>query len=146
MKIDIPSLPDLARFAERLAQTLKPGDVLLLSGEMGAGKTTFVSFLAKALGCSTAVSSPSFTLIQHYDGPVRVYHMDLYRLRDSDLGGLDLDSYLERPDAICVVEWAEKLGPWMSKEYLWLEFRYSNSSESRVIEVRWQGEKYAFRV
>jgi tRNA threonylcarbamoyladenosine biosynthesis protein TsaE len=88
-----------------LARLLKPGDVVLVQGEMGAGKTTFVRGAARALGVSAVVTSPTFTIGQRYQAPVAVSHVDLFRV--SDLGAEDpelLADYL-REDVIAFVEW-----------------------------------------
>ena len=91
----------------RLATTLKPGDVVLVEGELGAGKTTFVRGACRALGVTSIVTSPTFTIGQRYRAPIPVSHVDLFRV--DDLGGEDpdlLDDYL-RPDTIAFVEWPQ---------------------------------------
>lgn len=93
--------------AARLAAALEPGDVVLVAGELGAGKTTFVRGACRALGVRTRVTSPTFTIGQRYDGRVPVSHLDLYRL--SDLGAEDpalLADYLTA-DRVAFVEWPE---------------------------------------
>jgi tRNA threonylcarbamoyladenosine biosynthesis protein TsaE len=93
--------------AARLAAALEPGDVVLIAGELGSGKTTFVRGACRALGVEGRVTSPTFTIGQRYDGRVPVAHLDLYRL--VDLGGEDpalLADYLT-PERIAFVEWPE---------------------------------------
>ncbi|HEX4806086.1 MAG TPA: tRNA (adenosine(37)-N6)-threonylcarbamoyltransferase complex ATPase subunit type 1 TsaE [Conexibacter sp.] len=93
--------------AGRLAEALEPGDVVLVAGELGAGKTTFVRGACRALGVAGRVTSPTFTIGQRYEGRVPVSHLDLYRL--ADLGGEDpalLADYLA-PDRVAFVEWPE---------------------------------------
>jgi len=98
------------RVAARFAAELRPGDVVLVSGELGSGKTTFVRGAARALGVREPVTSPTFTIGHRYEGETPVSHLDLYRL--GGLGGEDpglLDDYLT-PDAIAFVEWPEIAG------------------------------------
>ena len=91
--------------AERFAAELKGGDVVLLSGELGAGKTTFTKGIARALGVREQVTSPTFTIIKEYQGEsLRLYHMDMYRLSD-DLSELGLEDYLGREEGVSVIEW-----------------------------------------
>ncbi len=94
--------------AARLAGVLRPGDVVALSGDLGAGKTTFARGILRALGWAGEVPSPTFTLVQPYDTTPEVWHVDLYRLndaRDADALGL-FDT-----DAALLIEWPERLGP-----------------------------------
>ena len=90
-----------------LARTLRPGDVVLVEGELGAGKTTFVRGACRALGVTAVVSSPTFTIGQRYDAPIPVSHVDLYRVADLRNEDPDLlEDYL-RADTIAFVEWPQ---------------------------------------
>jgi tRNA threonylcarbamoyladenosine biosynthesis protein TsaE len=98
---------DTEAIGARLAALLQPGDVVLVAGELGAGKTTLVRGACRALGVTATVASPTFTIGRRYAGRVAVSHLDLYRL--GDLGAEDpglLDDYLTT-DAIAFVEWPE---------------------------------------
>lgn len=102
----------LSGLAAGLARVLVPGDAVVLSGEVGAGKTTFVRAAARALGVEEGVTSPTYQLARAYRGtyrdrPLAVEHLDLYRLEGLDpYDALDLDEHL-RPDAVAFVEWAD---------------------------------------
>jgi len=108
--LDFLDRDQLGAVAARLAQTLHPGDALALSGDLGAGKTTFVRALIHALhGSDVPVSSPTFIFRQRYDGTPPVEHLDLYRIDDPlDAAELGLDEAFG-PDRITVVEWPERL-------------------------------------
>jgi tRNA threonylcarbamoyladenosine biosynthesis protein TsaE len=125
------------RLAAEVATRLEPGDVVLVSGELGAGKTTFVRGAARALGVEEPVTSPTFTIGQRYAGRVPVSHLDLYRL-----GGLEgeepglLDDYLT-PDAVAFVEWPEVAGSGLPD--VAVEVRLSHEGEDRRrVEVEWR--------
>jgi tRNA threonylcarbamoyladenosine biosynthesis protein TsaE len=102
----------LEELASRVAQVLGPGDVVVLSGEVGTGKTTFVRAAARSLGVTDRVTSPTYQLARGYEGHkdgqrVTVNHMDLYRLEGIEYRDvLELEDYLE-PDAVTFVEWAD---------------------------------------
>jgi len=98
--------------AARLAERLGPGDVVTISGELGAGKTTFVRGAARALGVAGPVSSPTFTIGHRYDAPTPVAHLDLYRIAglDPEEGG-DLEPYFD--GTVAFVEWPEHGGDWL---------------------------------
>jgi tRNA threonylcarbamoyladenosine biosynthesis protein TsaE len=106
---------------ERLGALLEAGDVVLLSGELGAGKTTFVQGLARGLGFGGSVSSKSFVIMGEYAGRVTLYHADLYRLEDPEqVWELGLEE-LSR-DGVLVVEWPERGGDVLPEEHLLVEF------------------------
>lgn len=93
---------------ERFAARIQPGDVVLLHGDLGAGKTAFVRGLATGLGASAdGVSSPTFTIIQEYRGRLTLYHVDLYRLQPAEAGDLGLDE-LTDGTGVMAIEWAER--------------------------------------
>ena len=97
--------------AAELARHLKPGDIVLVSGELGVGKTTFVRGACRALGVSGAVTSPSFTIARRYDGAVPISHLDLYRLTDLDAEDPALLADELASDRIAFVEWPEVGSP-----------------------------------
>jgi len=99
------------KVAAELARRLVPGDVVLVSGELGAGKTTFVRGACRALGVTGAVTSPSFTIAQRYEGPIAVSHLDLYRLGDLDAEDPALLTDELAEDRIAFIEWPEVGAP-----------------------------------
>ncbi|MBX5468637.1 MAG: tRNA (adenosine(37)-N6)-threonylcarbamoyltransferase complex ATPase subunit type 1 TsaE [Thermoleophilaceae bacterium] len=111
MRIEASTPAETEAAGARLARRLGPGDVVLVSGELGVGKTTFVRGACRELGVSEAVTSPTFTIGQVYGGRVEVAHLDLYRL--ASLDGEDpalLDDYLT-PDRIAFIEWPAAAEP-----------------------------------
>lgn len=105
MEIIAKTREETIQAAERFAAVLQGGDVVLLSGELGAGKTTFTKGIALALGVKEPVTSPTFTIIKEYKGEkLSLYHMDMYRL-SGDLTELGLEEYLGKKDGVSVIEW-----------------------------------------
>ena len=93
----------------RLAGAVKRGTVVAMRGDLGAGKTVFTRGFAKALGYTGRVTSPTFTIVNEYEGRIPVFHFDMYRLSDSeDLYGIGWDDYLKR-GGVCIVEWSERV-------------------------------------
>lgn len=109
-----PSLEELDTLAKSIAETLTPNSVILLRGNLGAGKTTFVQLLGKHLGVSEPISSPTFTIVNEYQGgKLPLYHIDLYRLEsDLHIEELYLEMYWQGQEVeagITAIEWADKL-------------------------------------
>lgn len=105
--------PDMLLFGESIGNALRPGDVIALKGDLGAGKTTLARGMLNALGLQEEAPSPTFAMVQPYDPPFvhfSVAHVDLYRLDNArDARELGLDEYLE--DGALIIEWPERLGP-----------------------------------
>ena len=104
-----------------LAASLGPGDTVLLSGGLGAGKTAFARGVARGLGVDPLeVRSPTFTLVNIYRGRVPVYHVDLYRIgKEEDLSELGLEEVIGT-DGVALVEWPERLGPYLPRTPVWV--------------------------
>jgi len=117
----------------RLAAALRPGDVVALTGDLGAGKTAFTRGLAAGLGCGDAVSSPTFTLIQEYGGGrLPLYHMDLYRLESVEEAiRIGIEEYLEG-DGVAVIEWAEKFPDLLPPGTRRLRFRIGPGNQREI--------------
>ncbi len=117
----LANVEETQRFAQKLAALLKPGDFLSLEGNLGAGKTTFTQGLARGLGVTSVVNSPTFTIIKEYQGRLPLYHMDVYRVGD-DVDSLGLDEYFFG-DGVCVVEWASLIEDDLPEERLTVVLR-----------------------
>ena len=131
----LPSEQHTKGLAESLAKTAKKGDVFLLSGDLGMGKTTFARFFIRELmEDDTVVTSPTFTLIQTYDAPqVRVYHADLYRLvSPEEVFELGLEEAFEK--GITLIEWPERLGAMLPRRRI--EISFTEQKEGRAANLR----------
>ncbi len=117
--------------AARLARELRPGDVICLEGDLGAGKTTFTQGLAAALKVKGRVTSPTFCLVQEHQGEQLLVHMDLYRLNDeSDVLSIGWEDYLSR-GAILAVEWPERAGSLIPEDAIHIVFTHLEGGEER---------------
>ena len=105
------NLEETKNLAFEFSTILKGGEVVTLTGDLGAGKTTFTKSLAKALGIDEPVTSPTFTLMNQYQGKnLKLYHFDMYRIEDIDeILETGLTEYFGNTDAVCVIEWAENI-------------------------------------
>jgi len=117
-----------------LAAELRPGAVLALAGDLGAGKTQLVKGLAAGLGIDTEPTSPTFTLIHEYPGSLPLFHIDLYRLESEDeVLRIGIDDYLAG-EGVTVVEWADKFAGLMPRGTRWIRFRVMDGDD-RAIEL-----------
>jgi len=121
------------KLAERLAEALEAGDVLSLEGPLGAGKTRFVTGLARAFDPRAHVRSPTFTLVNEYAGRIPLFHVDLYRIEPGALEPLGLDELRER--GVLAVEWGEKLPAHLADGALRIGFEI-RSADSRTLTLQ----------
>jgi tRNA threonylcarbamoyladenosine biosynthesis protein TsaE len=125
----------------KLGQLLEAGTVLLLEGDLGAGKTSLVQGIGAGLSIDETIDSPTFTLINQYDqGRLALYHLDLYRLEPDEVMGLNLESYWEGVEVepgIVAIEWPERL-PIKPDDYLDVQLRHYGDDQ-RLVSVNWVG-------
>ncbi len=128
---------------KRLGEIVLEGDVLLLEGELGTGKTCLVQGIAHGLGIKQYTFSPSFVLIREYYGRLPLYHIDLYRLNNvEEIDELGLEEYLYG-NGICVIEWAKKGLSVLPRDYLLIELNYVSTYETkRSISLYPRGKRY----
>jgi tRNA threonylcarbamoyladenosine biosynthesis protein TsaE len=136
MTYTVHSIEETWRVAAEVAEQLTPGMVLALTGDLGAGKTTFMQGVAFALGVKRPITSPTFTLCQEYDTPrFKLVHMDLYRLNGpDDLLTIGFPEHLES-GAVVAVEWPERGGDLIPPDALHITLTLSDDAETRTIEI-----------
>ena len=124
------------QIASNLARFIKPGDVLAFYGDLASGKTTFIQGFGQQLNAIEPINSPTFTLINEYNGDIPIYHFDCYRLNGSDeLFDIGYEEYFYG-DGVTVVEWAEKVEEVIPKDAFQLYFKHLfNAEESREITI-----------
>jgi tRNA threonylcarbamoyladenosine biosynthesis protein TsaE len=125
------SVDETRALGERLGALLEPGDVVLLQGPLGAGKTAMTQGIGRGTGSNDLVNSPTFVLINEYRGRVKLYHVDLYRLEDPDeIAQLDLPGYTS--DGALIVEWPERGAGLLPEEHLHVAIEHDGEGERRI--------------
>ncbi|MCB0279053.1 MAG: tRNA (adenosine(37)-N6)-threonylcarbamoyltransferase complex ATPase subunit type 1 TsaE [Calditrichaeota bacterium] len=135
--ISVSHLNEMEQFARSIAQTVRAGDVILLSGDLGAGKTTFVQFLCKYLGVQDTVNSPTFSLLNIYDSDnFPIYHYDFYRMNTAD--ELEQIGFFESIDSqhFVIIEWALKFPESLPDSSKLLSFS-TDGTQRTVEESTW---------
>lgn len=134
---------DTINFAKKFAKKLNKKDIVVLSGELGSGKTKFVQGILKYFGLENEISSPTFTIVNEYNADLcPVYHFDVYRLADIDefyaMGG---EEYFE--NGICLIEWGEIIQDALPSDYIKVTFNKSNDNDDyRQLTIQTYGNKY----
>ncbi len=137
---------DTHALAAALAELAVPGDLLVLSGEMGTGKTTFAQGFARGLGIVEAVTSPTFTIVREYSGGrLALHHLDVYRLDHlHEVADLGLGEMLDE-DAVMVVEWGDAVLPVLGDTYLQVRLGFGDSDDQRRFELHGCGVSWLAR-
>ena len=135
-KIIIKDENETKKFGFALAQELKAGDVIALSGDLGTGKTALTKYIAEALGVKEDVTSPTFTIIKEYkSGKLPLYHFDVYRLSgEEEVYELGFEEYFYG-DGVCVIEWADKIKNMLPKNSTMIKISYGAGEFEREYEV-----------
>ena len=128
---------ELIQWGQRLGKLLRAGDVLVLTGDLGAGKTTFTKGLALGLGISQMIKSPTYTIVREYEGRLPLYHLDVYRI-EGDADSIDLDEFLFG-GGVTVIEWGHLLGEDLPDSYLELEIL--KEAEGRCLHFTAHGSR-----
>ena len=130
------STQETEQFGEEVAKSLRGGDVLAFTGSLGMGKTAFTRGLARGLGCCGRVTSPTFTIVNEYDGKTPLFHFDMYRLGSSDeLFDIGWDDYLAR-GGVCAVEWSERVSDALPDDTIYVDIARGEEDENtRTITV-----------
>jgi tRNA threonylcarbamoyladenosine biosynthesis protein TsaE len=146
-QIETRSAEETRRLADSLSPVLVPGDMVVLAGDLGSGKTTFVQGLAVGLGITEQVTSPTFILMKEYlGGRYPLMHLDIYRLgMIQDVIDLGYDEFLD-PSYVVVIEWGDIIEPLLPKDHLQVELSAMQDDESRAITLRPRGEIWEARM
>jgi len=138
------SQEETTQVGRALGSILEKGDVVLLSGDLGTGKTAFTNGIASALGIEEYITSPTFTIVNEYEANIPLYHFDVYRIADVDeMYDIGFEEYLYG-DGVVVIEWAELIKDIWPREFIWVKIRKNLALgvDAREIEMEFVGKKY----
>ncbi|MCF6461248.1 tRNA (adenosine(37)-N6)-threonylcarbamoyltransferase complex ATPase subunit type 1 TsaE [Clostridium sp. Cult3] len=142
VRIVLKGLKETEKFGERLGSLLKPGDIISLTGDLGAGKTTLTKSIGKGLGVEDYITSPTFTLINEYKGRTMLYHFDVYRLEGAvDLYDLGFEEYFYS-NGVCIIEWGDKIEEVLPKERINLQIEKGVGLDERIIYLYGEGDRF----
>jgi tRNA threonylcarbamoyladenosine biosynthesis protein TsaE len=145
--IKVYSEEEMQSLGKLLARLLEKNDIVYLIGELGAGKTTLVRGIARGLGYTGRVTSPTFTLMNIYQAGINMYHFDFYRLEGSDLDDLGLEDYLEK-DGLSLIEWPQAGENILPPEGLLVQIELveGDYERERLVKINGRGQRYQDKV
>ena len=142
LKLTTKSVEETSKIGEQLGELLNKGNIVCLSGDLGAGKTAFTKGIAKGLGVEDYVTSPTYTIINEYEGRLPLYHFDVYRLNNvEEMYELGYEEYFFG-DGVVVLEWADIVRDIIPGERLWITILNTKGDNSREIIMEPTGEAY----
>ncbi len=134
MKILVKGLQETKKIANDFASKLKGGEVVLLKGDLGAGKTTFTQFVFETLGVKEVVSSPTFAILKSYQGKFKLHHFDTYRITVEEAIEAGCDEVFEEKDSVIFVEWSDNIAPLLPEKTIKINIKYIDEQE-REFEI-----------
>ena len=139
--LKIHSVSEMIQLGRCIGERLKTGDLLFLSGDLGAGKTTLTKGIAESLGIEADITSPTFQIQKSYQGRCMLYHLDLYRLKSqAELDIIEVDEITDT--GIAVVEWGNLLRDKLSQDHLTIEIEYAEVLDERIVKFYPSGIRY----
>ena len=140
VKIYLENEEQTREIGAKLGKLLTPKSVICLVGDLGAGKTTMTQSLAQSLEVDDYITSPTFTIVNEYEGKMPLYHFDVYRIGSSDeMYDIGFDEYING-DGVCIIEWANLIEDILPDEYLYIEMNYKEMGREMILTPK--GEKY----
>lgn len=145
IRLTTMSVGDTRSVAAALAELARPGDLLLLAGDLGAGKTAFAQGFGAALGVTQPITSPTFTLVSQYEGRLELNHLDVYRLEQlAEVADLGLAEMLDE-GGVTLIEWGDAIVPALPADYLEVRFSYGEDDDDRDLELVAVGTRWSAR-
>jgi len=145
IRVDTSSVDQTRAIAATIAELMRPGDLVLLAGDLGAGKTSFTQGFGFGLGVTAPITSPTFTIAQVYEGRLRLHHLDVYRLDQlSEAVDVGLNELLDE-GGVTVIEWGDHILPVLPADFLEIKLSYGEEDDDREVSLRAVGGRWASR-
>lgn len=144
-KIETHSFEETVAFGRKLGEILRPGDVICLSGDLGTGKTALTNGIARALNISSYITSPTFTIVNEYEGKYPLYHFDVYRIADpEEMFDIGFEEYING-SGITIIEWGEQIEDILPKELIKIKIckNLQKGLDVREIIIEFVGHRYS---
>ncbi len=146
IEVKVTSLTETHEAAKSVAECVQPGDLILLVGDLGAGKTAFTQGFGKALGVHEVITSPTFTLAREYQGTMQIHHLDVYRIDQiEEVRDLALPELFEG-NSVTLIEWGDQIISALPKDHLEISLEYADADNDRFITIRANGSEWNSRV
>jgi len=145
INIETHSFEETVEIGQKLGAVLKSGDIISLSGDLGTGKTAFTNGIAKSLGIASYITSPTFTIVNEYEGRFPLYHFDVYRIADPDeMFDIGFEEYISG-EGITIIEWGEQIEEILPKEIIRVVIKKNldKGLDVREISIDFIGERYS---
>ncbi len=144
MDIEVKGLKEMEDFGINLGKILKPGDIICLNGDLGTGKTTLSKSIGKGLEVDDYITSPTFSLVNEYEGRLAMYHFDVYRLENvEEIYDLGFEEYFYG-EGVSIIEWAEKIEDFLPEERIVINIeKDKNDINKRYINISGRGKRYS---
>jgi tRNA threonylcarbamoyladenosine biosynthesis protein TsaE len=145
INIETRSFEETVEFGRKLGEIMGPGDIICLSGDLGTGKTALTNGIAKSLGITSYITSPTFTLVNEYEGRLPLYHFDVYRIADPDeMFDIGFDEYING-GGITIIEWGEQISEILPEEIIRVNIKknLNKGLDVRELSIEFVGEKYS---
>lgn len=132
--IELQNLSHTESFGKKLGRAAKPGDIITLTGDLGAGKTTLTQFIGQGLEVppSCYITSPTFSILHEYPGRITLYHFDLYRISEEEIADLGFEDYFYG-EGISIIEWPDRLGSMIPEDRLAIKLKFSGEEGRQAI-------------
>lgn len=145
INIETHSFEETVEFGKKIGAVLRSGDIISLTGDLGTGKTAFTNGIAKSLGITSYITSPTFTIVNEYEGRLPLYHFDVYRISDpEEMFDIGFEEYINS-EGITIIEWGEQIKEILPKEIITVNIKKNldKGLDVREIYIDFIGEKYS---